>query len=224
MENLILKLMGTMFKWFKSHKRCAIEAVLSFVLALSVLYGITLRNTNKSLTQSLEQAQTNIEAYQEIINDNNTACTVLRMTNEQLEHTKDSVLIKLNQMMEKNKVKKSSLLNAATQTQSIDVSASKGVGGYIEVLKDTIYTDSLKYNDLTKVYYSIGNDSINIRLDLSNTQYLYTYKTKEYKNKKNFFKRLFTLDFKKVTKYKYDIVNTNDLLKTSDVRIIEIEQ
>jgi len=50
---------------------------------------------------------------------------------------------------------------------------------------------------------------------------LYTYKTREYKNKKNFFKRLFTLDFKKVDRYKYKLTNTNDLLKESDVRIIE---
>ena len=43
----------------------------------------------------------------------------------------------------------------------------------------------------------------------------------KYKNKKNFFKRLFTLDFKKITKYKYKIVNTNELLKGEDIRIIE---
>ena len=60
-------------------------------------------------------------------------------------------------------------------------------------------------------------------IKLNNTQYLYTYKTREYKNKKNFFKRLFTLDFKKVDKYKYTIVNTNDLIKESDIRIIEVK-
>ena len=47
------------------------------------------------------------------------------------------------------------------------------------------------------------------------------YKTREYKNKKSFFKRLFTLNFKKVDKYKYKIVNSNDLLKGSNIRIIE---
>lgn len=51
---------------------------------------------------------------------------------------------------------------------------------------------------------------------------MYTYKTKEYKNKKSFIKRLFTLDFKKVTKNHYEIVNTNDLINTSDVRVVEI--
>nr|DAN53051.1 MAG TPA: hypothetical protein [Bacteriophage sp.] len=50
---------------------------------------------------------------------------------------------------------------------------------------------------------------------------MYIYKKKQYKNKKSFIKRLFTLDFKKVTVYKYDIINTNELLKTSDVRVVE---
>ena len=60
-----------------------------------------------------------------------------------------------------------------------------------------------------------------VGIKLENTQYLYVYTTKEYKNKKSFLKRLFTLDFKKVKKEKYDIINTNSLLKTSDVRVVE---
>jgi len=58
-------------------------------------------------------------------------------------------------------------------------------------------------------------------LDIRNTQYLYIYNTREYKNKKCFLARLFTLDFKKVNKYKYKIENTNDLIQTTDVRVIE---
>nr|DAJ12477.1 MAG TPA: hypothetical protein [Bacteriophage sp.] len=34
---------------------------------------------------------------------------------------------------------------------------------------------------------------------------------------------MFTLDFKKVVRYKYKIINTNDLLKGEDIRIIESE-
>lgn len=60
-------------------------------------------------------------------------------------------------------------------------------------------------------------------IDLRNTQYLYTYKTREYKNKKNFFQRLFTFDWKKVDRYKYEIVNSNDLIQEGDIRIVEQE-
>lgn len=144
------------------------------------------------------------------------------MDMNKLKYSKDSVLLKLDEVRKQNDVKSSSVKTAATQTQTLLVNSSKGVrGDLVEILKDTIYTDSIKYNNLTGVKYTIGRDTVNIQIDLLNEQYLFTYKTREYKNKKSFFKRLFTLDFKKVDKYKYKIVNSNDLLKGSNIRIIE---
>ena len=86
------------------------------------------------------------------------------------------------------------------------------MGDLTIILKDTIYSDSIKYNDLTTVYYTIGKDTVSIGLDVKNTQYLYMFNKKIYKNKKSFIKRLLTLDFKKVNRYGYSIVNTNDLV------------
>lgn len=204
------------------HKRLAAELVLSLLLALSVSCGITLHNNNKRLSEGLETAQNNIEAYQELVSNSQQAFTVLQMDMDKLKYSKDSVLLKLNEVRKQNDVKSSSVKTAATQTQTLLVNSSKGVrGDLVEILKDTIYTDSIKYNDLTGVKYTIGRDTVNIQIDLLNEQYLFTYKTREYKNKKSFFKRLFTLDFKKVDKYKYKIVNSNDLLKGSNIRIIE---
>lgn len=165
-------------------------------------------------------AQNNIEAYQELVNDSQQASNVLRLTVEQLQNSKDSVIQKLDSVRKELNIKPKQLKTAATQNQTLNVIKSKGVGGNI-LVKDTIYSDSIQYNNLTKVFYTIGKDTVSIGLDVNNTQYLYIYTKREYKNKKNFFKRLFTLDFKKVTKYKYEIVNTNDLLKSEDVRVIE---
>ena len=131
----------------------------------------------------------------------------------------------MDSVREDLKIKDKQLKAAATQTQVINVSASKGVGGDLtEILKDTIYTDSIKYNPLTTVKYTIGKDTVSIGLDVRNTQYLFMYTTKEYKNKKSFLKRLITFDWKKVEKHKYEIKNTNDVIKTDDVRIVEIKQ
>ena len=119
-------------------------------------------------------------------------------------------------------IKPKTIYTAATQSQSLNVKDSKGVqGDLVEIIKDTVYTDSIQYNPLTKVHYCIGKDTVKIGLNLKNTQYLYIYAKKEYKNKKNFFKRLITFDWKKVYKYKYSIINTNDLLQTGDVRVVE---
>lgn len=205
------------------HKRFTFELILGSLLALSVCYGTIAHSSNKKLSESLEQAQNNIEAYQDMINNSDSVNSVLQMDLKNLQNSNDKLIQQIDSVRKQSKIKKTSLTSAATQTQAIIVNKSKEITGkdLITILKDTTYIDSIQYNKYTTVYYTIGKDTVNIGLNLKNTQYLYTYKQKEYKNKKNFFKRLFTLDFKKVTRYKYKIINTNDLLKTSDVRIIE---
>lgn len=212
----------TILTWLKSHYKIAAKAILSLSAALLLIYGITLYKTNKKLSESLEIAQNNIEAYQGSLNDSQQANNVLKLDMNKLSEQNDKLIQQIDSVRKINKIKSDNLHTAATQTQTIYVNNSKGVrGDIIEILKDTVYTDTLQYNNLTKVYYSIGTDSVNIALDVKNVQYLYIFKTREYKNKKSFFKRLFTLDFKKINKYKYKIVNTNDLLKEDSVRIIE---
>lgn len=205
------------------HKRFTFELILGSLLALSICYGTIVHSSNKKLSESLEQAQNNIEAYQDMISNSDSVNSVLQMDLKNLQNSNDKLIQQIDSVRKQSKIKKTSLASAATQTQAIIVNKSKEITGkdLITILKDTTYIDSIQYNKYTTVYYTIGKDTVNIGLNLKNTQYLYTYKQKEYKNKKNFFKRLFTLDFKKVTRYKYKIINTNDLLKTSDVRIIE---
>lgn len=218
MANLILKLINQL----KNHKRLAAELVLGALLALSVGYGTVVHKQNKSLSESLELAQNNVEAYQDMLTDSQQAVGVLKLDMTKLSESNDKLIQKLDSVRKENKIKELGLETAATQTQSLLVTNSKGVqGDLVEILVDDIYEDSIQYNDLTNVYYCIARDSVKMTIDLKNTQYLYTYKTREYKNKKSFLKRLFTLDFKKVDRYKYTIVNTNDLLKESDIRIIQ---
>lgn len=205
-------------------KRLAAELILGALLALSVSYGTIVYNQNKSLSESLESAQNNIEVYQDIVSSEKAANGVLKLHIQDIQNSNDKLIQQIDSVRKINNIKPQGLTTAATQTQTILVKGSKGVkGDIIEILKDSVYKDSIKYNSLTDIYYCIGKDTVDITLSMQNTQYLYTYKTREYKNKKNFFKRLFTWDFKKIDKYKYEIINTNDLLKESDIRIIEIE-
>lgn len=214
--------MGTIaiIKNLIANRKTLFKAISWLSVGLLLLFSITTYKQNKKLSESLEMSQNNVEAYQELYNDSQQASNVLKLTVEQLQNSKDSVIQKLDSVRKELKIKPKQVKTAATQTQVINVIKSKGVKGDI-LVKDTIYTDSIQYNPLTTVHYTIGKDTVSIGLNVENTQYLYIYTTKEYKNKKNFIKRLFTLDFKKVKKYKYKIVNTNDLLKNDDVRIVE---
>lgn len=167
-------------------------------------------------------AQNNIEAYQGSLQESWQANNVLKLDIKKLGEQNDELLQELDSVRKELKIKPKEVHTAATQTQTIFVNIEKEVqGDIIEILKDTVYRDSVKPNDLTTVHYTIGKDTVGINLDIKNTQYLYIHTKKEYKNKKSFIKRLFTLDFKRVKKYKYEIVNTNDLINTSDVRIVE---
>ena len=214
--------MGTIaiIKNLIANRKTLFKAISWLSVGLLLLFSITTYKQNKKLSESLEMSQNNVEAYQELYNDSQQASNVLKLTVEQIQNSKDSVIQKLDSVRKGLKIKPKQVKTAATQTQVINVIKSKGVKGDI-LVKDTIYTDSIQYNPLTTVHYTIGKDTVSIGLNVENTQYLYIYTTKEYKNKKNFIKRLFTLDFKKVKKYKYKIVNTNDLLKNDDVRIVE---
>lgn len=210
--------------WLISHKKIAFKALLSLLVGLLVVFSINIYKQNKRLSKSLEMAQNNIEAYQGILNGSQQANNVLKLDMSQLRNINDSLIQKIDSVREQLKLKPKVIKTTATQTQTIYVTASKGVRGQ-DIIKtiqrDTVYKDTIQINPLTKVNYIIGKDTVSVNLDIKNQQFLYVYKHRQYKNKKSFIKRLFTLDFKKVDMYKYQIVNTNDIIKTSDVRVIE---
>lgn len=208
--------------WLKNHWRIAAKAILVASVAFLVAWCTNMYRNNKKLSEELEMVQNNVEAYQGALNGSQQAYNVIRLNMDKLSEQNDILLNRIDSVRKELKIKTSQLKVAATQIQNINVNQSQGIGGDLsEILKDTIYSDSILYNPQTKVYYTISKDTVNIGLNIDNTQYLYIYNTREYKNKKCFFKRLLTWDFKKVTKYKYQIENTNDLLNTKNVRVIE---
>lgn len=208
--------------WLKSHWKIAANAFLGAAVAFLLAWGVNTHNQNKMLSERLEMVQNNVEAYQGALNGSQQAYNVIKLDMDKLQEQNDILIHRIDSVRKELKIKPKDLQTAATQTQVINVIQQQEVNGDLsDILKDSIYTDSILYNPLTKVYYTISKDTVGVKLDIKNTQYLYTYRSKQYKNKKSFLKRLFTWDFKKVTKYKYDIVNTNDLLDTQDIRIIE---
>lgn len=214
--------MGTI-AWIIKHRNSLKKAVFIASVGLLSLFSGILYKQNKSLSESLKIAETNVLAYQGLLNGSQQANNVLRLNVDELKDSKDSLLNELDKVREQLKISKKGLQFAATESQSMNVSSSKTTDGKV-IVKDSIYNDSIYYNDLTKVYYTIGNDTVSIALDIKNTEYFYVYTNRQYKNKKNFFKRLFTWDWKKINTVDYKIVNTNDLFDVQDVRVVEINK
>ena len=214
--------MKQLIQIIKKNYKLLLNAVLGLLVAFCLASGIFYHNKANRLSDELKMANNNIEAYQDALNGTQQASGVLRLDIKKLKNYNDKLVQQLDSVRKVENLKNKEIQVAATQKQIINVNKSNGVrGDIITILKDSVYKDSLQYNDLTKVYYTIGKDSVNIKLDVQNTQYLYIYKHREYKNKKNFFKRLITFDWKKKDVYKYKIHNTNDILKEDSIRIIE---
>ena len=214
--------MKQLIQTIKKNYKLLLNAVLGLLTAFCLASGIFYHNKVNRLSEELKMANNNIEAYQDALYGSQQASGVLRLDVKKLSEYNDKLVQQIDSIRKIQKVKKNEIQVAATQKQILNVNKSKGVGGdIITIIKDSTYKDSLQYNPLTKVYYTIGKDSVNIKLDVQNTQYLYIYKHREYKNKKNFFKRLITFDWKKKDVYKYKIHNTNDLLKEDSIKIIE---
>ena len=214
--------MMELLTWIVVHRNKLFKAILGLAVGLLVLWGTSLSRTNKKLSESLEMAQNNIEAYQGSLAGSQQANNVLKLTVDELQTYNDELVNKLDSVREELKIKPKYLHTAATQNQLINVSSIKEVRDSIIQVKDSIYNDSIKFNDLTSVYYTITNDSIAIGLDIRNRQYFYIFTDRHYKNKKSFLKRLFTFDFKKVNSYRYEVINENDLVKTEDVKVVEV--
>ena len=214
--------MKQLIQTIKKNYKLLLNAVLGLLTAFCLASGIFYHNKANRLSEELKMANNNIEAYQDALYGSQQASGVLRLDVKKLSEYNDKLVQQIDSIRKIHKVKKNEIQVAATQKQILNVNKSKGVGGdIITIIKDSTYKDSLQYNPLTKVYYTISKDSVNIKLDVQNTQYLYIYKHREYKNKKNFFKRLITFDWKKKDVYKYKIHNTNDLLKEDSIKIIE---
>lgn len=214
--------MKQLIQIIKKNYKLLLNAVLGLLTAFCLASGIFYHNKANRLSEELKIANNNIEAYQDALYGSQQASGVLRLDVKKLSEYNDKLVQQIDSIRKIQKVKKNEIQVAATQKQILNVNKSKGVGGdIITIIKDSTYKDSLQYNPLTKVYYTIGKDSVNIKLEVQNTQYLYVYKHREYKNKKNFFKRLITFDWKKKDVYKYKIHNTNDLLKEDSIKIIE---
>ena len=214
--------MLTILKWIVANRKSLFKAILGLTVGLLLAWGITLSKQNKKLSESLEMAQNNIEAYQGSLQGSQQANNVLQLTVDQLQTYNDELVQKLDSVREQLNVKPKHLHTAATQTQVVNVNQSNQIKDSAIAVKDSIYKDILKLNDLTTITYSITKDSINIGLDIRNTQYLYVFKDRHYKNNKSFIKRIFTWDFKKIDTFKYQIINTNDLILTDSVKVIEI--
>lgn len=192
------------------------------IIAFSLLFinNIRLQNKVNSLDKELARSINNASTWENIANSNIDNNNTLELTIQEYKNSNDSLIKVINDQQEKLKIKDNQLYQiASTETVIRDTIVEK------IPINDTDFTIELKPNQLTTITVSRKDSIFTHTMEILNRQDLFIYTKKVYRNQyKNFFQRLIHFDFKKDKINKYQIVNSNDLIKVIDTRVINISE
>lgn len=192
------------------------------IIAFSLLFinNIRLQNKVNSLDKELARSINNASTWENIANSNIDNNNTLKLTIQEYKNSNDSLIKIINDQQEKLKIKDNQLYQiASTETVIRDTIVEK------ISINDTDFTIELKPNQLTTITVSRKDSIFTHTMEILNRQDLFIYTKKVYRNQyKNFFQRLIHFDFKKDKINKYQIVNSNDLIKVIDTRVINISE
>lgn len=192
------------------------------IIAFSLLFinNIRLQNKVNSLDKELTRSINNASTWENIANSNIDNNNTLELTIQEYKNSNDSLIKIINDQQEKLKIKDNQL-HQVTSTETVirDTIVEK------IPINDTDFTIELKPNQLTTITVSRKDSIFTHTMEILNRQDLFIYTKKVYRNQyKNFFQRLIHFDFKKDKINKYQIVNSNDLIKVIDTRVINISE
>ena len=197
-----------------------IKVLIIIVFSLLFINNIRLQNKVNSLDKELARSMNNASTWENIANSNIDNNNTLELTIQEYKNSNDSLIKVINDQQEKLKIKDNQLYQiASTETVIRDTIVEK------MPINDTDFTIELKPNQLTTITVSRKDSIFTHTMEILNRQDLFIYTKKVYRNQyKNFFQRLIHFDFKKDKINKYQIVNSNDLIKVIDTRVINISE
>lgn len=206
----ILKIVNWFTKNFK-------VVAVSFIMLLAAI-SFYMHNQLEYKDKQINALQNNIEFYQSVSENERSRNIVLQMTVDELNQSKDSLLQQITKIQKQLDIKNKNLIS----TNVINTQIKDSIKTIIKPI-DRDFIKELNLNQLTTITVSRIDSTLSVKLDLQNQQILFIEDTKEYKKKyKNGFIRFLHLDWRKKHVRKYNIHNSNDLIKITDSRIVEI--
>lgn len=206
----ILKIVNWFTKNFK-------VVAVSFIMLLTAI-SFYMHNQLEYKDKQINALQNNIEFYQSISENEHGRNIVLQTTVDELNQSKDSLLQQITKIQKQLDIKNKNLIS----TNVINTQIKDSIKTIIKPI-DRDFIKELNLNQLTTIIVSRIDSTLSVKLDLQNQQILFIEDTKEYKKKyKNGFIRFLHLDWRKKHVRKYNIHNSNDLIKITDSRIVEI--
>lgn len=198
------------------------KLILGLIIIASILSCVIIYQRKQINKQDIEigSLTNNVRAYENMEENNR----VLQLKLSDLRDSKDKLIHSLDSTRNALKLSKKDLKH----TSAVKTKIEKEVD--ITIPKDTSilncdFSVNKYLNSETSVSVSRTDSIVKVKLIIKNTQYLFVYSSKEWRNnRKNWFDRLFHWDWKKDAIFRYEIENSNPLIEVEDTRIIEIKE
>lgn len=197
-----------------------VKIILIILIGLLLGNNVRLQKKVNTLDNQVAIALNNTQTWIDIANERADKSRVLQLTLDDFKHTNDS-LIKLSKDQQKKLKIKDNQLRQVTSTETIIRDT------ITEVIpsKNKDFSVELKPNQLTTIKVARKDSIFTHTMEILNHQDLFVYENKVYRRQyKNWFQRLIHFDFKKDKISKYQIVNSNNLIKVLDTRVINISE
>lgn len=199
--------------WLTNNIRLVTIGIISLLTVTIFVLGGQLKDKQNEI----DRLSNNIQAYEQLVTNKEQTNTVLQLTINELNNSKDSLIQEIQQTKKKLNVKNKNLV----QAQVINTVIKDTVTKVITV--DRNFNETLKINPLTTIKVSRTDSILTAKIDIQNQQILFIEEKKVYKNKyKNGWIRFWHFDWKKIRVRKYQIENSNPLIRVTDTRIIEV--
>lgn len=210
----MIPILNQLVNWFTRNFRAVAVGLVSLLIATVFVQNHQLQKKNKEI----DRITNNVRAYEQLASQKEQLNRVLQLTIEELNTSNDSLLKEAKDAQKKLKIKDKNL----TDVNVINTEIKDSVRTTIKHrLID--FDEELKINPLTTIIVSRKDSILKATLDIKNQQILFVEEKKEYKNKyRNAFVRFFHFDWKKIRTKKYQIVNSNPIIKVTDTRVIEL--
>lgn len=199
--------------WLTNNIRLVTIGIISLLTVTIFVLGGQLNKKN----EEINRLSNNIQAYEQLVTNKEEINTTLQLTVKELTNSQDSLLQQLNTVRQELKIKNKNL----KQAQVINTVIKDTVTKVITVDKN--FNETLKINPLTTIKVTRTDSILTAKIDIQNQQILFIEEKKVYKNKyKNGWIRFWHFDWKKIRVRKYQIQNSNPLIRVLDTRIVEI--
>lgn len=189
------------------------------VIIISVLTAIVFLQHNQieKKNKQIDKVTNNYLFYQEQYDCKDKETRLLKLNINEFKETSDSLIQHLNTVKKELKIKDKQLKQAQMQNQEIKLDTTI-------IVKDDDFIKEIKPNDLTSLIIIKKDSILTAKLNIINEQSLFISSKREYKNVyRNWFQRLIHFDYKKRNIYKYQIHNSNPIIKITKSRLIEID-